>query len=185
MKRRISTDMQVDGDKFHYYFGTVDLTLDSELMIIFTQVPPYGVDPSARLAWFELLRMQWRRRYRFNFREWELRLAGSESDHDSGNCLAPVIERFVFFTRGGDSCFNCTRCTATRVCDYQRGPNTCALASIQMSMRFHWVTQTGPSSGDVRRRIVFPDVSQFSVDGYDTLADFRCTNAMIDEWTIS
>jgi hypothetical protein len=52
-------------------------------------------------------------------------------------------------------------------------------------MRFHWITQMRPVSGDAQRHIIFADVRQLSVDWNDILADFRCAEIMIDECAVS
>jgi hypothetical protein len=49
----------------------------------------------------------------------------------------------------------------------------------------HSVTSMQPVSGDARRDIIFPDVHQSSVNGCAILADFRCGEIVISEWTVS
>jgi hypothetical protein len=185
MKLRLYSDLLIEGDAFYYYFGRCYQAVYQELMIVIAQVIPYGADPSPRLAWFDLLRMQFRGRYCFNFDSWEVRLAGTESYRNSGNYLAVQIGRFHLFTREGNISFSCSCCTTTRFFEHRPGPNLCEFASTIISMRFHWVTRTGATSGDARRHILTPDVSQFSATGYDTYANFRCTEVVVDDCTVS
>jgi hypothetical protein len=181
MKLRIWTDLSVSGDTFYYYFGICYQAIYQELMIMFAQVFPYGVDPSVRLAWFDLLRGQFRGQMLFNFRDWELRMPGSSSYRDCGNYLGVKVERFRLFTREGDWSFSCGGLTCPRVYAGVTGPVLVELATTEVRMKFHWESKVG----DARRFIGFPDISKFAAPGYDTHAGFRCFTVVIDEATAS
>jgi hypothetical protein len=142
MKLRMWTDLSVSCDSFYYYFDICYQALYQELMITFAQVFPYGVDPSVQLAWFDLLRAQFRGQVLFNFIR---------------------VECFRLFTREGDWSFSCGGVTCPRVYGGVVGPVLVELATTEVHMKFHWESKVG----DVRRLIVFPDVSKFAAPGYD------------------
>jgi hypothetical protein len=93
---KFDSDLHVSAQRIDAkYGGNLSKVLD-DLFDEIGDIVPDSADPSPALAWWDLLRSQFRRRYEFRFGELRVSVVSRPSDYDVENCRGgPMLIRVV------------------------------------------------------------------------------------------
>ena len=183
MKLRIYTDMLISSDHFYYYFADCLSPIFQEMSICFLSTFPQGVDPSPRLVWWDMMRSQMRGQYLFKANIFEARFYGTRNYRDLSDYMPIKLEKWQMLWKEGDSLMTADRWISPRVYKDVEGPISLDIPKLHWTFKFHWVSAN--PNYDCRKYIIFPIVKKFGEPGYDTYKDFRSTEIVMDDSTMS
>ncbi|OHT12693.1 hypothetical protein TRFO_17405 [Tritrichomonas foetus] len=182
LKLRMYTDLLISANEFYYYFSDCLQPIFQEMSLCFQSVFPLGVDPSDRLVWWDMMRLQMRGQFLFKANIFEARFMGTRDYRDLTDYMPIKLYGWRMLFREGDVLMNVERWISPRVYNDVDGPISLDLPKINWTFKFHWVSYQGC---DTKKYIVLPIVKRFGEPNYDTYKDFRANEIIMDDSTLS
>ncbi|KAH0795464.1 hypothetical protein GPJ56_000677 [Histomonas meleagridis] len=182
MKIKLFSEMIISADHFYYYFGDCFQPIYQEILLTLYGIIPNGVDPSKRLILFDNLRCQFRGQYLFKANTFEIRYPANNNYHILDDYMPIKLLKMNFMWREGYSVLNCYKLVSPRIYNGKEGPISVDLPKLNWTFKFHFVTD---GKEDPKKFIVYPNVSKFNDENYDTYEHYRAKGIIMDDSALS
>lgn len=178
IKLRLYSDMKISATDFQYHYGDSLMPVFQELSICIHSLVPNGIDPSARLVWWDGCRAFMRGQFLFKAQCFDARFLGTFNYRNLRDYMPFRFYNWQMFWREGDAVMKADRWFSPRVYKGVEGPISLDMTKLNWTFKFHWIST---ENFDPKNYIVFADVKKFGEKGYDTYKEFRSNEIVMDE----
>lgn len=178
IKLRLYSDMKIIATDFQYHYGDCLMPVFQEISICLHSLIPNGVDPSARLVWWDGCRAFIRGQFLFKAQCFDARFLGTFNYRNMNDYMPFRFYNWQMLWREGDVVMKADRWFSPRVYKGVEGPISLDMTKLNWTYKFHWVSV---ENFDPKNYIVFADVKKFGEKNYDTYKNFRAHEIVMDE----
>ncbi|OHS98160.1 hypothetical protein TRFO_09008 [Tritrichomonas foetus] len=150
-------------------YGSSYAKIYQELSDIIGMIIPSFPDPSPKLEWWDALRAQLRGKFSVKADHVELRLTSSEKYRETKNYISVQLDYLYALSEEGKFFGNANLLKVQRFSNSLEGPTLLELPQLEVKSQYSWITK----GSDHRLHFIFPNVSKFEDDFYDSFSKYR------------